>query len=77
MTLLLKLAKISSYGYMQLQSRWGNVIFIWDGQGPPKNCGIYYYGRRERKCNFMGLPTYLSHNSSELNCPVEEKVTFL
>lgn len=39
MTLLLKLAKVQSYGYMQLQSRWGNVIFVWDGQGHLKVVG--------------------------------------
>lgn len=32
---------------MQLQSRPGNVIFIRDDQGPLKNCGIYFYGKRK------------------------------
>lgn len=39
MTLLLKWLKFNPYGYMQLQDRWGNVIFVWDGGGHLKVVG--------------------------------------
>lgn len=72
MTLLLKLAKNLIIWLHAAAKQMGKCNLCLGWSGTPKSCGIYYYGRRER--NVISYNAHLSH-TSQLNCPVEEKLT--